>query len=126
MESGLAGGLATGPHHWYTLPMASERNFYTVARLNREVRPLLEQGPRGVWVEGEMSTLTRPSSGHWHFSLQDRYADSPAPMRDCLKHHARLWMQPPKGTWEIRGLQKHASAALIVPLSRFVTTRPRN
>ncbi|MCW5574324.1 MAG: exodeoxyribonuclease VII large subunit, partial [Steroidobacteraceae bacterium] len=54
--------------------MAAERNVYTVSRLNREVRLLLEQGIPGVWVEGEISNLARPSSGHWYFSLKDRDA----------------------------------------------------
>ncbi len=54
--------------------MAQERNVYTVSRLNREVRLLLEQGLPGVWVEGEISNLARPSSGHWYFSLKDRDA----------------------------------------------------
>jgi len=54
--------------------MAAERNLYTVSRLNREVRLLLEQGLPGLWVEGEISNLARPSSGHWYFSLKDRDA----------------------------------------------------
>ncbi|MGE0582010.1 MAG: exodeoxyribonuclease VII large subunit [Steroidobacteraceae bacterium] len=54
--------------------MAQERSVYTVSRLNREVRLLLEQGLPGVWVEGEISNLARPSSGHWYFSLKDRDA----------------------------------------------------
>jgi exodeoxyribonuclease VII large subunit len=54
--------------------MAAERNVYTVSRLNREVRLLLEQGLPGIWVEGEISNLARPSSGHWYFSLKDRDA----------------------------------------------------
>ena len=32
--------------------MPQEPNVYTVSRLNREVRLLLEQGLPGVWVEG--------------------------------------------------------------------------
>jgi len=55
-------------------PMAVERNVYTVSRLNREVRLLLERGLPGIWVEGEISNLARPSSGHWYFSLKDRDA----------------------------------------------------
>ncbi|MCW5570952.1 MAG: exodeoxyribonuclease VII large subunit, partial [Steroidobacteraceae bacterium] len=54
--------------------MNQERNVYTVSRLNREVRLLLEQGLPGIWVEGEISNLARPSSGHWYFSLKDRDA----------------------------------------------------
>jgi exodeoxyribonuclease VII large subunit len=51
-----------------------ERLVYSVSRLNREVRQLLEQGLPGVWVEGEISNLARPASGHLYFSLKDRDA----------------------------------------------------
>jgi len=51
-----------------------ERNVYTVSRLNREVRVLIERGLGVVWVEGELSNLSIPSSGHWYFSMKDRDA----------------------------------------------------
>lgn len=51
-----------------------ERNVYTVSRLNREVRILIERGFAVIWVEGELSNLSAPSSGHWYFSLKDRDA----------------------------------------------------
>jgi exodeoxyribonuclease VII large subunit len=51
-----------------------ERNVYTVSRLNREVRILIERGLGVIWVEGELSNLSAPSSGHWYFSLKDRDA----------------------------------------------------
>jgi exodeoxyribonuclease VII large subunit len=51
-----------------------ERNVYTVSRLNREVRLLIERGLGVVWVEGELSNLSVPSSGHWYFSMKDRDA----------------------------------------------------
>ena len=47
---------------------------FTVTRLNREVRTLLERGLGVVWVEGELSNLAQPASGHWYFSLKDREA----------------------------------------------------
>ena len=47
---------------------------FTVARLNREVRVLIERGLGVVWVEGELSNLSQPASGHWYFSLKDREA----------------------------------------------------
>src|SRR5450432_386046 len=47
------------------------RDVYSVSRLNREARMLLETGLATVWVEGEMSNLARPSSGHWYFTLKD-------------------------------------------------------
>jgi exodeoxyribonuclease VII large subunit len=51
-----------------------ERNVYTVSRLNREVRVLIERGLGVIWVEGELSNLSVPSSGHWYFSMKDRDA----------------------------------------------------
>jgi exodeoxyribonuclease VII large subunit len=43
----------------------------TVSQLNREVRILLEQNIARLWVEGEISNLARPASGHVYFTLKD-------------------------------------------------------
>lgn len=51
-----------------------ERDVYTPGRLNREARTLLERGLPSLWLEGEISNLSRPSSGHWYFSLKDESA----------------------------------------------------
>ncbi len=51
-----------------TLPL---RDVYTVTRLNREARAILEGSFPLLWVEGEISNLSRPSSGHLYFSLKD-------------------------------------------------------
>ena len=48
-----------------------DRDIYTVSRLNREVRVLLERGFGSLWLEAEISNFARPSSGHWYFSLKD-------------------------------------------------------
>jgi exodeoxyribonuclease VII large subunit len=50
------------------------RDIYSVARLNREARLLLEAGLGAVWVQAEVSNFSRPASGHWYFSLKDRDA----------------------------------------------------
>jgi exodeoxyribonuclease VII large subunit len=50
------------------------RDVYTVSRLNREARELLESGLPLLWIEGELSNLARPSSGHLYFSLKDAAA----------------------------------------------------
>jgi len=55
-------------------PPRGERDIYTVGRLNREVRQLLEHGMPQLWVEGEVSNFSRPASGHWYFSLKDQDA----------------------------------------------------
>jgi exodeoxyribonuclease VII large subunit len=48
------------------------REIYTVSRLNRTVKHVLETGfPSVVWVEGEISNLSQPASGHSYFSLKD-------------------------------------------------------
>jgi len=43
----------------------------SVSQLNRRVKTLLEQGIARLWVEGEISNLSRPSSGHIYLSLKD-------------------------------------------------------
>ncbi|RBW49819.1 exodeoxyribonuclease VII large subunit [Marinobacter sp. F3R11] len=43
----------------------------TVSELNHQARHLLESSFMQVWVEGELSGFSRPSSGHWYFSLKD-------------------------------------------------------
>ena len=43
----------------------------TVSQLNRKAKTLLEQGIARLWVEGEISNLSRPASGHIYFSLKD-------------------------------------------------------
>jgi exodeoxyribonuclease VII large subunit len=52
----------------------ARRDIYSVARLNREARLLLESGLGTVWVQGEVSNFSRPGSGHWYFTLKDRDA----------------------------------------------------
>ena len=45
---------------------------FTPSGLNRLVRDLLEDAlPMGVWIEGELSNVSRPSSGHMYFTLKD-------------------------------------------------------
>jgi exodeoxyribonuclease VII large subunit len=58
----------------------AERDVYSVSRLNREVRTLLERGFGMIWLEAEISNFSRPSSGHWYFSLKDAGAQ----VRCCM------------------------------------------
>jgi exodeoxyribonuclease VII large subunit len=51
-----------------------ERDVYSVSRLNKEVRLLLESGMPLLWLEGELSNFAAPASGHWYFSLKDSTA----------------------------------------------------
>ena len=55
-------------------PRTPDRDVYTVSRLNQTARKLLEQGLARIWLEGELSNLARPSSGHLYFTLKDSKA----------------------------------------------------
>ena len=56
--------------------MSLEQDIYTVSRLNQAARLLLEGSFPLIWVEGEISNLSRPSSGHLYFSLKDAKAQT--------------------------------------------------
>jgi exodeoxyribonuclease VII large subunit len=49
---------------------------WTVSNLTRHLRQLLEGDAdlQGIWVEGEISNLSRPASGHIYFTLKDSAA----------------------------------------------------
>ncbi|HEV3445209.1 MAG TPA: exodeoxyribonuclease VII large subunit [Gemmataceae bacterium] len=57
-------------------PMSPEalpdrRKILTVGELNRQIKALVEDGFRTVWVSGEVSNLSRPGSGHLYLCLKD-------------------------------------------------------
>ena len=49
---------------------------YTVSKLTFLIRKLLEENEslQDVWVQGEISNLSRPASGHVYFTLKDANA----------------------------------------------------
>ncbi len=51
-----------------------ETEVLSVSALNRLAKGLLEEQFAGVWVEGEVSNLAIPASGHMYFSLKDSKA----------------------------------------------------
>ena len=54
-----------------TTDAATQREILSVSQLNRKARQLLEIHLPLLWVEGEISNLAKPSSGHWYFTLKD-------------------------------------------------------
>jgi len=68
---------------------SAARQIYSVARLNREARILLESGLGMVWVQAEVSNFSRPGSGHWYFSLKD----SDAQLRCAMFRQRNLLMR---------------------------------
>ena len=48
-----------------------QRTIFSVSKLNLAVRRLLENHFGQVWLVGEISNFSAPSSGHWYFTLKD-------------------------------------------------------
>jgi exodeoxyribonuclease VII large subunit len=70
-------------------------NVYSVSTLNRSVANLLEHEFSWIWVEGEISNLAKPASGHIYFSLKDSSAQVSCAM---FKGRTRsLHFQPENG-----------------------------
>lgn len=73
----------------------SEPHIFTVASLNAEVRQMLEQGFGTVWLLGEISNFSAPSSGHWYFTLKDQQAQIKAAM--FRNSNQRVRVRPQNG-----------------------------
>ncbi|HEY0634195.1 MAG TPA: exodeoxyribonuclease VII large subunit [Gammaproteobacteria bacterium] len=91
------------------------REIYSVSRLNREARALLEGHFPLMWIEGEISNLSRPASGHLYFSLKDPFAQVRCAMFRMRGMHlafrptdgmqvllrARLSLYEPRGDYQL-------------------------
>lgn len=53
---------------------ATGRSVLTPSALNQMVRDMLEDSLPSVWIEGELSNVSRPASGHLYFTLKDARA----------------------------------------------------
>lgn len=94
---------------------AEDRRIYSVRQLNLEVRQLLQQNFALLWVEGELSNMARPASGHVYFSLKDEHAQARCVMfRDANRKlafqpedgmrvliHARVGLYEPRGEYQL-------------------------
>jgi exodeoxyribonuclease VII large subunit len=58
----------------------SSRSILTVSQLTAEIKTILERSFDHVWVEGEISNLRLPGSGHLYFTLKDDKAQIRAVM----------------------------------------------
>ncbi|MBK8824540.1 MAG: exodeoxyribonuclease VII large subunit [Anaerolineales bacterium] len=89
----------------------------TVSQLTFHIRKQLENDPtlQDVWVEGEISNLSRPASGHIYFTLKDKNASlkcmmwkpDAAKLRIALQDgmaveaHGRITVYEPQGTYQL-------------------------
>ena len=68
------------------------RDILSVRRLNAELRAVIEGSFPLLWVEGEISNLATPRSGHLYFSLKDERAQVRCAM--FRSQRLRLRFQP--------------------------------
>jgi len=92
------------------------KDILTVSQLNDHIKTFLEDHFGSVWVEGEVSNLRRPPSGHVYFTLKDDKSQIRAvyfrqygprttkfDLEDGLKIlcRARLSTYPPRGEYQL-------------------------
>jgi exodeoxyribonuclease VII large subunit len=77
------------------MAVVSNDEILSVSQLNRAARQLLETGLPMIWVEGELSNLARPASGHIYFSLKDDQAQVRCAM--FRSSNRRLKFEPDNG-----------------------------
>ena len=58
-------------HNYHSLMENTPQHIYKVSEFTQEVRLLLEASYPAAWIEGEISNLARPASGHLYFTLKD-------------------------------------------------------
>jgi exodeoxyribonuclease VII large subunit len=97
------------------LGLEENREVLSVSDLNRTVRRIIEENLGLAWIEGEISNLARPSSGHLYWSLKDRNAQVRCAMfrqsnrnlgfepRDGLQVlvRARVSLYEPRGDYQL-------------------------
>jgi exodeoxyribonuclease VII large subunit len=71
-------------------PPQPQREVFSVSRLNAEVRAVLEAAIPLLWVEGELSNVARPGSGHLYFTLKDAHAQVRCAMFRTRAAHLRF------------------------------------
>ena len=97
------------------MDLFSTREVLTVTELTRQVQDVLEATFDQLWVEGEVSNLRRPASGHLYFTLKDEESQVRAvlfrPVARALKFdledgmhilcRARMNVYRPRGEYQL-------------------------
>ncbi|WP_094752363.1 exodeoxyribonuclease VII large subunit [Psychromonas sp. CD1] len=69
---------------------SENKNIYSVTRLNRAAKSLLENGLGFIWLSAEISNLTIAISGHWYFTLKDHGAQVKCAMFKGSNRHTHF------------------------------------
>ncbi|MCP4076337.1 MAG: exodeoxyribonuclease VII large subunit [Gammaproteobacteria bacterium] len=75
--------------------MQIKEAIWSVSALNFEIKTMLEKGIGSIWIEGEISNLAKPASGHWYFSIKDERAQLRAAM--FKNRNGRVAFKPENG-----------------------------
>ena len=54
--------------------LTDPREIYSVSEINQQIKRAIDSNFALLWVEGEISNLARPASGHLYFSIKDKNA----------------------------------------------------
>lgn len=65
----------------YALVPAEDEIIFTVSDLNLNIKNYLESNYFNIWISGEISNFSSPSSGHFYFVLKDGNSINPAQIR---------------------------------------------
>ena len=114
---------------------APQETAFTVSQLNRQIQQLLEASLPWILVEGEISNLAKPSSGHWYFSLKDDKAQIRCAMfkgknaavrfkpkdGDMVRLRARVTFYGPRGDCQlsVEGMESAGEGALQQAFERL-------
>lgn len=78
------------------MPQLSGPKVYRVVELTHKIKSSLEEGVGSVWVEGEVSNMRRPASGHCYFTIKDEWSQIGAVLFRGAQRGLR--MEPRDGT----------------------------
>jgi exodeoxyribonuclease VII large subunit len=98
-----------------TIDDAHEIKPLTVAELDRKLKRAVEGAANDVWVEGEVSSLKLPGSGHVYFTLKDEREDA---CIDCVMYRAAA-MRSKRVLAEGQRVQDRGKATLWAPRGKL-------
>ena len=74
-----------------------ERTILTVSEVSERIKIVLEDTFFDIWVEGEISNLRTPSSGHSYLTLKDEHSQIRAVLFKMQRRYLRF--DPKDGCW---------------------------
>ncbi|MDH4162699.1 MAG: exodeoxyribonuclease VII large subunit [Nitrospirota bacterium] len=70
-----------------------QSHILTVTKLSHQIKDLMEGAFPDIWVEGEISNLTVPQSGHAYFTLKDEHSQVRAVLFRSSQRHLKFTLQ---------------------------------